>query len=602
MTEAAQIRKRISMLQSDMQRNGVTMALFRSTDPHASEYVGDHFKVTEFFSGCTSDNVTLVVEADSARLWTDGRYFISAASELDGTGISLMKMGQRGVPLVREYLKGHLKNGDVLGFNGTCVEAERGLRYREIAKSVGANVESSYDPARSLWVGRPAIPANPVWLLSEELAGESFEMRLARVRGTMMTEGCAHHVISRLDDIMYLLNIRGGDVPCNPVALSYLLVGMKTVDLFIQDAEVTEDLSAYAKANRIKLHSYDSVFDYLRNYHFEGPVLADRRASSDAMWTVLDRGAEIVDRPNPTERMKAVKNPTEIANIKKYYLLDSVAVTQFIFNMKQKIGKEQITEYSAAMEMDNLRREIPGYLDLSFQTISAYNADAAMAHYQATEANCSIVTADGFLLVDSGGQYRGATTDVTRTIAMGPLTPEMKRDYTLTACANLRLLYTRFKKGTTGGQLDFLAREPLYRYGIDFDHGTGHGIGYILNVHEGPQRISRVARGREDVPFEAGMLTSDEPGVYREGQYGIRIETILLCVKDEENEFGTFLHFEPLTYAPLERDAIDTKYMTATDLGYYNRYQAEVERRIAPHLAEEVRAWLHEVTRPIVLS
>ena len=584
-----------------MMGRGITCTLMMSTDPHASEYTGDYFKVTEFFSGCTSDNAVLLVTQEDARLWTDGRYFISAAGELAGTGISLMKSGEKGVPGIEEYLSDSLFEGAVLGFDGNCVDAASGLKFRKAAEAAGASADSSYVPADRIWTDRPPLPSHPVWILSDDLTGMSCGEKMAAVRDALKKNGARYHMLSRLDDIMWVLNIRGGDIACNPVALSHMLIGLETADLFIQESEVTEAFRRYAAENRIRIHAYADVYSCLEQFPFDGPVLVSGRTVSDAMLHLLTEKSDVIDMRSPVERMKAVKNETEIRNIKKVYLRDSAALIRFIISMKTKTGKEKITEYTAAMEIDSLRREIPGFLDFSFPTISAYNADAAMAHYAVSEETAAAVEPRGFLLVDSGGQYKGGTTDVTRTIAMGDLTPEMRRDFTLVAAANLRLLYTRFVKGTTGAQLDMTARSVLYRYGMNYNHGTGHGVGYILNVHEGPQRIGPASADGCSTPFEAGMVTSDEPGIYREGQYGIRTETILLCVEDEENEFGRFLKFEPLTYVPIDRSALDLSFMEPSDIRNLNDYHAKVRENMMPYMENDrEREWLLDATAEVL--
>ena len=597
--EREDIRRRIEMLRNDMLQSGIDMALMVSTDPHVSEYIPDHDKVTEYFSGCTSDNAVLIVEQDSARLWTDGRYFISAATELCDTGIGLMKMGEQGVPTVLGYLEAHLEKGMTLGFDGRCVRAANGIEFRAAAEKNGALADTGYAPADSLWVGRPPLPANGIRILPPEICGASFEEKLTEVRKKMKDAGAQYCVLSALDDIMWLLNIRGSDVPCNPVALTYALIGPDTFDLFIRSAAVTDEAEQYARANHIKLHDYDDVYRYLSDYHFDGTVLCDCALSCYAIVSLLKEHAEIIDRPCPVTALKARKNDTEIRNIKRVYIEDSVALCKFICDVKRYNGDGTLTELTAAEKLDSLREAIPGFMDLSFPTISAYGANAAMAHYSASEDSCAEVKAEGFLLMDSGGQYMGGTTDVTRTIAMGPLTEEMKRDFTLVAIGNLRLMNACFAGGTCGVQLDMIAREPLYRYGLDYNHGTGHGIGYILSVHEGPQSIRKSAAGGGSVAFEPGMIVSDEPGVYKEGRYGIRTESILLCVERETTESGRFLGFEPLTFVPIDLDAVDPRYMEPSDIDLLNRYHKCVRSVISPYLKGEELEWLIDATREI---
>ncbi len=594
-----EIQKRLMVFRTEMNHAGIDLFLITSTDPHSSEYVCDYDKITEFLTGCTSDNVWLIIDQKTARLWTDGRYFISAARELEGTGVELMKMGQPGVPTVEQYLRLTLEQGMVLGFDGRYVSAMEGKKYREAAALCGAVTESKTDLVSRIWVGRPARSCAPVRVLPVELSGKTCAEKMAVVRREMQKLGCSYYILSRLDDIMWTLNIRGGDIPCCPVALSYLLIGTDTADLFLQPEAVTPALQSYLHDNRIKLHEYDSFFDYIKSYHYDGRVLFDKSASSDALSHLLKDKGDILDHTNLTTGMKAVKNSVEIENSRRCYLEDSAAVCRFIYRIKKMAEEDNFDEYGAAMLMDSLRREIPGFIDLSFPTISAVGPNAAMAHYAAPEEGSAALGNSGFLLVDSGGHYEGGTTDVTRTIVLGDLTPEMKRDFTLVAAANLALLYAVFAEGTTGSQLDMLAREPLYRHRLNYNHGTGHGIGYMLNVHEGPQRIGAARQGSPDPALVPGMITSDEPGVYKEGRYGIRTESVLLTVEDDSSEFGRFFKFEPLTYVPIDLDAIDTEYLEASDILRLNDYHARVREKISPYLNEEERAWLFAATEPV---
>ena len=637
----------LSALRAAMKENKIDYYLMTSSDCHASEYVSDYFKVTEFISGCTSDNVILIVGAQDAHLWTDGRYFISAAAELAGTGITLMKEGEKGVPSVTEWLKEHLSAGKtadsangsatadsangctaasangidgentvpVLGFDGRQVSAKLGASYRKTAAECGAKVNGEAALIDAIWTDRPVLPSHPLRVLPEEICGKTFPEKLSDLRNALKKEGADAIVLSKLDDIMWLTNIRGGDVAYNPVALSFALVTPDDFVLFIQENEYTADFLAYAKKYEIRLEPYENVYAYLRAYDFAkasasanasasgtASILCDSAASTDAMVQLLSAKGQLIDKPNPTELAKACKNEVEMENIRKYYLLDSAALCRFIYYVKKEMDESRprrgLTEIGAARKLDSLRAQIPGFLDLSFPTIPAYGANAAMAHY-APEGEGAAVEPHGFLLVDSGGQYLGATTDVTRTIVVGDLTEQMKRDFTLVAASHFRLMNAVFKKGTTGNQLDMLAREPLFAYGLDYNHGTGHGIGYILNVHEGPQRIGSVRPGTTPAPMAEGMLTSDEPGIYRENEYGIRTESITLTVPHAETEFGTFLAFECLTWAPIDRDAIDVRYLSEEDRRSLNAYHEKVYEKIAPLLNEEERAWLYDVTRAI---
>ena len=592
--------ERVASLREVMRQQCIDYFLMTSSDYHMSEYVGDFFKVTEFFSCCTSDNVVLVIGADEACLWTDGRYFISAAAELSGSGIKLMKMGEPGVPTVRQYLKSRLTTGSTLAFDGRCVSAVDGNSFRALAACAGARIRTDLDPADGIWTDRPALPGSPIFLISDELAGASFAEKLAKVRGKLADLDAKSLMLSRLDDICWFLNIRGNDVECNPVVLSYLLVGPDRVDLFVQECERTEEFLRYAEENGITLHPYDDVSRFLAREPIAFPVLAEASGTSALVQELLERRGAVINAPSPTELMKAVKNPTEIANSREAYLKDSVELCRFLCWFKKTIGKETITEISAAEHLDALRAQIPGYIELSFHTISAYGPNAAMAHYSASEESNATVQEKGFLLVDSGGTYMGGTTDVTRTMAAGPLTEQEKRDFTLVAVSNLALLNARFLYGCTGKNLDTYARIPLWDLGINYNHGTGHGIGYILNVHEGPQNIRwKFGAGMKESVFEPGMLISDEPGIYIEGKYGIRTETILLTVEDMTNEYGRWLRFEPLTWAPIDLDAIDPAYMQPRDIERLNDYHRNVWEKVSPFLEGEELEWLKEATRAI---
>lgn len=590
---------RIAGLRKFMEDEGIDFFLIPSTDFHFSEYVGDYFKVTEYFSGCTSDNVDLVIGMETAELWTDGRYFISAEAELSGSCIHLMRSGEPGVPGVDKYLSEALRPGMTFAFDGRCIALKRGRRLVELAKKAGASVRMDLDPAEAVWTDRPELPSHPVYTISDELAGKTAEEKISEIRSALAKKECDWLFLSKLDDICWALNFRGDDIQCNPVALCHALFGKERVFLFIQSSETDDAFRAYAEKIGVTLCEYSELYRFLGNFSVSGKVLIDPQHVSVRIADILREKAEIVCAANPTELMKAVKNPVEIRNIYHSYLLDSVELCRFLCRLSGKIGREKMTEMTAARELDALRAQIPGFMGLSFPTISAYGANAAMAHYMPTEENCAEIRPEGFYLVDSGGQYLGGTTDVTRTIVCGPLTDRQKRDFTLVAVANLNLLNARFLHGTTGVLLDACARMPLWEHAVNYNHGTGHGIGYILNVHEGPQSIRwKSTPGQPDAVFEAGMVISDEPGIYIENEYGIRTETILMTVPDVENEYGRFLRFEPLTWAPIDLKGIDPSYMQPRDIERLDAYHARVYEKISPFLSGEELAWLYKATRP----
>ena len=445
-----------------------------------------------------------------------------------------------------------------------------------------------------------------MYLLSDELCGLSFGDKVAVVRDRMRELGAGTYLLSKLDDIMWLTNLRGNDVECNPVALSYAAVTMDRFVLFVQPAEVTEEVSRYCERVGIELRGYEDVTAFMAGLSDCGDILFDKRNTNFLTYKTLERKAarenlRLINAKDPTEMLKACKNETELGNIREVYLRDSAKLTEFIYWVKNSVGRIPMTEYTAAMKLDSMRAELPGFIELSFPTISAYNANAAMAHYEATADSASEVKAEGMLLVDSGGTYMGGTTDVTRTIVVGEISDEIKRHYTATVCGMLRLAGAHFLEGCTGKNVDILAREALWSMGIDYKHGTGHGIGYILNVHEGPQNIRwRFMPGQNEAPLMPGMIVSDEPGVYIEGSHGIRIENILEVVGGQTNEYGHFLHFAHLTYAPIDLEAIDKRYMSDRDIAALNEYHEQVYSKVSPLIEdEEVREWLKSATRAI---
>lgn len=599
------ITDRLARLQKAMEQAGIDYYMIPTSDFHNSEYVNDYFKVREYFSGFTGSNGTLVVSKETAGLWTDGRYFIQAEKELEGTGITLFRMNEEGVPEIADFLYENMQIGQILGFDGRCVNSKEGCRLqkklseKKFAQSP-IGIRYKQDLAKNVWTERPSLPAHEVMVLSEEISGCSTEKKLKAVREKIKAVGAEYLLLAKLDDLMWLLNIRGKDVACNPVALSYGFVTQEEMYYFIQEQEVTEEFKAYAKTNGIVLKAYDEVENFLEQYEYKGKVLLDERNLNYALFQRLLERADYITGTNPTESMKAIKNDIELARMEEVYRKDSAALIKFIYWLKHHIGSREMTEISAAEYLDNLRREIDGFLDLSFPTISAYKENAAMMHYEATPESHKVLAAEGMLLVDSGGQYMGGTTDVTRTIVLGAVSEEVKKHFTLVAVGMLQLTDAKFLYGCTGRNLDILARQPLWNIGIDYKCGTGHGIGYMLNVHEGPQNIRwRYVQGMQEAVLEEGMVVSNEPGVYKEGSHGIRTENILVVKKGEKNGDGQFLYFDTLTYVPIDLDAIDTAYMQPADIERLNRYHAAVYEKTAEYLTPEERTWLAEVTAPV---
>lgn len=598
--ENEQIRGRMKALQGEMKARGLDFYIVPTADYHNSEYVDDYFKVREFLSGFTGSNGTLVVSEKEVGLWTDGRYFIQAEKELEGTGIILYRMQEEGVPDIREYLEKNTKEGDKVAFDGRVVDTAFGKRLEKALAKKNVTLSFRDDLADSVWNGRPSLPQHPVRVLPEEVCGVSTTEKLEKVREKIRERECRYLLLAKLDDLMWLLNIRGGDVACNPVALSYGFVTEKEMYYFIQKEEVTPGFEAYAQKNGIVLKEYGEIIPFLENFSYEGAVLADERNLSFLLYKTVSGGTKLVNGENPTELMKAVKNPVELAHMREVYLKDSAAVTKFIYWLKKNVGKKELTEVSAADYLDGLRAQIDGFLELSFPTISAYGENAAMMHYEAVESDCKKLSPEGMLLVDSGGQYLGGTTDVTRTIVLGPVSEEIKKHYCAVAAGMLQLTHANFLYGCTGRNLDILARKPLWDMQIDYKCGTGHGVGYILNVHEGPQGIRwRYAEGSREAVLEPGMDVTNEPGVYVEGSHGIRIENVMVVQKGVKNGDGQFLNFETLTFVPLDREALDKKYLKPEDIHRIDAYHKEVYDRLAPLLEKEEREWLSEVTRAL---
>ncbi len=627
---------RLAALRKAMEQSGADTVLIPTADYHNSEYVADCFKAREYYSGFTGSAGTLAVRGEEAALWTDGRYFIQAERELAGSGITLMKMSEPGVPTLHEWLKSHMPERSVLFFDGRCITKAEGEALSLLLAGKGISIRADRDLAGDAWEGRPALPEHPVFLLdADKYAGETAVSKLGRLRARMEEKNVTAYVSSKLDEIMWLFNIRGNDVECNPVALSYAVVTKETALLYLQDAEVTKELSAYAKASGITLRSYGEFLTDLPELSLgsgsrkeETRIWIDPDYTSYAVYRGLlknlDRGIDrnlkerenldlsvlpaaaagkirseeekklLVETPSPVDYMKSIRNETEICNFREIYVEDSAALTKFIYWLKKSMREgAALTEGSAASYLDHLRAGISDYVELSFPTISAYGSNAAMMHYEPGADGGAKLSPEGMLLVDSGGHYLRGTTDVTRTMSVGPVTDEMRRSYTLTAVSQLQLMGTVFLKGCSGMALDIMAREPMWEKGMDYKCGTGHGIGYLLNVHEGPQTIRwRVREKADSTPFEAGMVVSDEPGVYREGEYGIRIETILLCREWGTTPDGTFLCFEPLTFAPLDRDLIDPAVLTPHTRKLLNEYHKEVVEKISPYLNDEEKAWL----------
>jgi len=614
------MNERLLSLRNQMKEAGVHCVVIPTSDYHNSEYVSDFFMARKYFSGFTGSAGTLVVTPDEAALFTDGRYFIQAAKELEGSGITLMKMGEPGVPTMTEYVDRKLQQGWTLCFDGRVITSSKGSELEEIAKKHEGQVRFDLDLCDAAWENRPALIHHPVWVLSEEYAGESVEEKLTRVREEMKKEEAGIHVLASLDDIAWLYNIRSNDVECCPVVLAYTMVTKDRALLFAEEGFAAgEDTSARERMEKAGVE----IYPYDRFYEMLGSVAAQATKEEKASRVWIDEsqvnfrvlkelkkicveegaqaGTALLNKENPTTLMKSIKNETELKHTRRAHIKDAVAVTKFMYWLKKNIGSIPMDEVSVAEKIDGLRAQQEGFIELSFPTISAYDTNGAIIHYGAQKETCAALKPEGMLMIDSGGHYIDGTTDITRTFILGPVTPQMKKHYTLVLRAMLSMRATRFLHGCTGANLDIRAREVLWEHGLDYKHGTGHGVGNILNVHEGPQsfRWKLLPDAGKPAVFEEGMITSDEPGIYLENQYGIRIENEILCRKGEKNEYGQFMYFEDLTFVPIDLDGVELSQMSELDKERLNDYHAAVFEKLKPYFEGEELTWLRHVTRAV---
>ncbi len=583
------IKERLESLREKMKAAGVSAYYITTADHHASEYVSPYFKVREFFSGFTGSNGDLLILPDRAVLWTDGRYFVQAEQELKGSGIELFKMGIEGFPTVTEFLKNELKEGDVLSFDGRCVTTSFGKKLKKAGKEKGFSIRYDLDLSSGIFI-RPECRVTPAEVLSAELTGETVSSKLDRVREALRNNNADSLFLTKLDDIAYLFNVRGRDIEYNPVVMSYAYISFDMARIFLKKDAVNSELIRHLSETDTRIMDYDEADGFLEVLPPEERIMLDPDRVNYYIYKTVKADHKVILKENPTEHMKAVKNYTEIENLKSIYLKDCAALTRFILRLSRDIGKEAFTENSASELLLSYRKEIPEFLEPSFTTISAYGKNAAMMHYDPAGKEVRLEK-KGMLLVDSGGQYMGGTTDITRTIVLGDLTDEEKRDYTLTAASMLNLMNAKWLKGCTGRSLDILARQRMWDEGMDYKCGTGHGVGYMLNVHEGPQNI-RFTKTENEAVLESGMCVTDEPGVYKEGKHGIRIENHLVVKDWKKTDDGQFLEFGCFTYVPIDDKGIDKSIFTEKELKYYLDYQREVCEKMKPYLSEEEYAEL----------
>lgn len=595
------VRERLQKLRAEMAKRNIDIYVVPTADFHESEYVGEHFKARKFITGFTGSAGTAVITMTEAGLWTDGRYFVQAAKQLEDSTIELRKMGEEGVPTVDEYIENTLKDGQCIGFDGRVVNGAWGKKLSEIAAKKNGTMSVDEDLIDLIWEDRPALSKAPVMIFDDKYTGKDIKEKFADVRAKMEENGATVHLISSLYDIAWLLNVRGGDINYVPVVLSYLSITKDACTWFLQEEIITPELKEYLDANGIMTAPYDSFYEYVKNIGTDETVMMNTKVVNYRICSNIPKSAKVVDCPDPTVLMKAVKNEVEIENTRKAHLKDAVAMCKFMYWLKTNVGKIPMTELSVSKYLADLRAEQEGFLDLSFETICGYADHGAIVHYSATPESDKEILPESFLLVDSGGHYLEGTTDITRTFALGEVTDEMKDMFTRVLRSNINLASAKFRQGCCGLNFDILARAPFWDIDMDYNHGTGHGVGNVLNVHEGPNSFHwRAYPGRSsDSEILAGMITTDEPGVYLEGKFGIRTENELVARLGTKNEYGQFMYFENLTYVPVDLDAVDPSQMTDAEKTYLNNYHADIYEKISPYLSAEEAEFLKKYTRAI---
>ncbi len=596
------INRRISELRAVMKDAKIDAYIIPSEDFHQSEYVGEYFKARAFISGFTDSARLVIVTATEASLWTDGRYFIQAENQLKGSEVILQRMGEPGVPTPEEYLKEKLSKGACIGFDGRVVSLADGKSYQELAQSINGSLVCDVDLIDRIWKDRPPISEEPAFYLDEKYSGESSVQKVERVRQEMKGKDADIHVLSALDDICWLLNIRGNDVKYSPLVLCYAVITSDRVHIFIDEKKITEEISNSFTRLNARIHPYNDIYEFVKTFEANKRVWLDPSKLNFALYRNIPSDVILIELANPSIVFKARKNETEIENIKQAHIKDGVAWARFMYWLKHHIGKIEITEISAAEKLESFRKEQEGYLWASFAPISGYRGNGAIVHYEATPETNKRLEAESLYLSDTGGNYMQGSTDITRTLALGELTAQEKLHFTTVLKCHIGLASANFLEGAAGYALDILARKPLWDMNLDYKHGTGHGIGYLLNIHEGPVgiRYKILPNRSEHHPFEPNMVITNEPGIYIQDQYGIRLENEMIVTKGVENEFGQFLHFEPCTYVPFDLDAVDASLLTEPEKQYLNQYHQMVYATVSPYLPEEEREWLKKYTKTIV--
>lgn len=593
------IRDRINKLLKKMDDNNIDFYLIPSEDFHQSEYVGDYFKSREFISGFSGSAGFVIVSKNEICLWTDGRYFLQAEIELKDSGIKLQKMGQKNVPTLKEYLETHICDGNVLGFDGRTISVKDGIEYEKILNKKNGKIIYNLDLIGDIWEDRPSISNAKAFYLEEKYSGENTLSKLNRIREVMIKKGAKYHIISALDDVCWTFNFRGDDVKYSPLVLSYAIITLDKVYIFVDKNKLGKDILNSFIGIDYEIKEYNDIYEFIKL--IKEPIMIDKDKLNYALYKNISKDTKVILEKNPAYVFKSIKNEIEIKNFKNAHIKDGVAWVKFMYWLKNNIGKMDIDEISASNKLEEFRKEQEGYLWPSFAPISGYAEHGAIVHYEATKKTNKKLEARGLYLSDTGSNFYEGTTDITRTIALGELTKDEVFYFTLVLKSHINLAKAKFPKGVSGLSLDALARESFWKLGLDFNHGTGHGVGYLLNVHEGPIAFRyKVSPFREEnYPLSSGNVISIEPGIYIEGKFGIRLENLIVVREKDETDYGKFMYLEPLTLVPFDLDAVDFKLLNSDEIEYLNEYNKKIFETISPFLSKEEIEFLKKYTKVI---
>ena len=593
------VTERVQRLRSLMAEKGIDAYVVPTADFHQSEYVGEHFKARKFITGFSGSYGTAVITKDDGGLWTDGRYFFQAENQLSGSGIRLMKMFVGDTPSITEYLQANIPEGGAVGFDGRVLSMGEGQEYEEALSAKNIRIHYSDDLIDAIWEDRPSLSKKPAFFLEEKYSGESSASKLARVRKAMAEKGADSHIIASLDDVCWLLNIRGDDVDFFPLLLSYAVVTMDKAELYVDSSKLDDRIREELSKNNVSVHPYNDIYEDIKSLSPDSTTMIDPMKMNYALYKNIP--CKIVEAANPTILMKAMKNDVELENVKEAHIKDGIAITKFMYWIKNRYDKEPITELSSAAKLTELRSAQEGYISDSFEPLCAFADHAAMMHYSPSEETDVQLKSGAFFLNDTGGGYYEGSTDITRTFVLGSVDQQMKKYFTAVVRAMMRLSRARFLYGCYGYNLDVLARGPIWDLDLDYQCGTGHGVGYLGNIHEAPTgfRWYVVPSKNEHHQLEEGMVITDEPGIYEDGQVGIRIENEFIVRKGTKNKYGQFMYFETVTFAPIDLDGIDPEEMSRDEREWLNNYHKDVYEKIGPHLTDEEREWLKGYTRAI---